>query len=204
MVTWKRSSTPEACERKAMSATGLGERQHRKTRNSKALNVADLNTNKLTYARRAFLLYFLSQVGYSEDGELVRTGEDEHERHEQEKKLKEYVGSNQVKNLIRLIQVLSVIRPSTATWVKGSASVDPSTNKSMEDGKYTKFEVCMLIAVTLLVTTHIVAALRKLTRIYMSLSSVGMVKVHSRSKNRVYHKESCRYVQGTPGQGRFL
>ena len=57
-----------------------------------ALNVADLNTKKLTYARRAFLLYHLSQVEYSEGGEIVHTGEDEYERHEQEKKLKEYVG----------------------------------------------------------------------------------------------------------------
>ena len=30
-----------------------------------ALNVADLNTKKLTFARRAFLLYFLSQVELS-------------------------------------------------------------------------------------------------------------------------------------------
>ena len=70
-----------------------------------ASNVADLNTKKLTYARRAFLMYFLSQVEYSEDGEIARTGENEYEKHEQEKKLKEYVGSNHVKDLTRLIQM---------------------------------------------------------------------------------------------------
>ena len=35
-----------------------------------ALNVADLNTKKLTYARKAFLMYFLSQVEHSE-GEIT-------------------------------------------------------------------------------------------------------------------------------------
>ena len=55
------------------------------------LNVADLNTEKLTYARRAFLMYFLSQVEYSEGEEITHTGVDEYERYEQEKKLKEYV-----------------------------------------------------------------------------------------------------------------
>ena len=50
------------------------------------LNVADLNTKKLTYARRAFLMYFLSQVEYSEGGEITRTRVDEYEKYEQEKK----------------------------------------------------------------------------------------------------------------------
>ena len=85
-----------------------------------ALNVADLNTKKLSYARRAFLLYHLSQVKYFEGEEIVRTGEDEYDKYEQEKRLKECVGGNQVKTLIRLIQVFSVIRPSTASWIKGS------------------------------------------------------------------------------------
>ena len=78
-----------------------------------ALNVADLNTKKLTYARKAFLMYFLSQVEHSE-GEITHTGVDEYEGHEQEKKLKEYVGRNQVKDLTRLIQVFSVVKPVTA------------------------------------------------------------------------------------------
>ena len=48
-----------------------------------ALSVADLNTKKLSYARRAFLLCHLSQIEYSEDGEIVHTGEDEYEKYEQ-------------------------------------------------------------------------------------------------------------------------
>ena len=132
-----------------------------------ALNVADLNTKKLTYARRAFLLYHLSQVEYSEGGVFVHTGEDEYERHKQEKKLKEYVGNNQVKNLIRLIQVFSVIRPSTAVWIKGSAetveaSVDNGIMEGMDaEGKFTKFEVIMLIAVILLIAPHVLKHLRE-------------------------------------------
>ena len=54
-------------------------------------------------------MYFLSQVEYSEGEEITHTGVDEYERYEQEKKLKEYVSSGQVKDLIRLIQVFSVI-----------------------------------------------------------------------------------------------
>ena len=40
-------------------------------------------------------MYFLSQVEYSEGGEITHTGVDEYEGHEQEKKLKEYVGTHQ-------------------------------------------------------------------------------------------------------------
>eukprot|EP00439_Symbiodinium_sp_Y106_P074681 s5040_g14.t1 len=140
---------------------------------------------------------------------MVRTGEDEYERHEQEKKLKEYVGNNQVKNLIRLIQVLSVIRPSTAVWIKGSAeaveAVEASVGSGIMEGmdtgrKFTVFEVVMLIAVILLIAPHVLEALKKLGKIYARMSAVGMVKVHSGSRS---HKESCRYVQGTPRTGTF-
>eukprot|EP00439_Symbiodinium_sp_Y106_P043194 s4331_g5.t1 len=146
-----------------------------------ALNVADLNTKKLTYAWRAFLLYHLSQVEYSEGEEIVRTGEDEYERHEQEKKLKEYVGNNQVKNLIRLIQVFSVIRPSTAVWIKASAeaveaveaSVDNGIMEGMDAGrKFTMFEVAMLIAVILLIAPHVLEAVKKLGKIYARMSAI--------------------------------
>ena len=110
-----------------------------------------------------------------------------------------------MKNLIRLIQVFSVIRPSTAAaWIKGSAETveapaNQGTNGIMEgmdaEGKFTKFEVVMLIAVLLLIAPHALNAVKKLGRIYARISAVGMVKVHSGSRNKVYHKESCRYVQ---------
>ena len=97
------------------------------------LNVADLNTKKLTYSRRAFLMYFLSQVEYSEGEEITHTGVDEYEKYEQEKKLKEYVNSGQVKDLIRLIQVFSVIKPATAVWIKeeGLYSQQPGSTDAM-------------------------------------------------------------------------
>ena len=170
-----------------------------------ALNVADLNTKKLTYARRAFLMYFLSQVEYSEGGEVTYTGVDEYERHEQEKKLKAYVDSNQVKDLIRLIQVFSVIKPVTAAWTKESCSnPEPLSTDAMEEAKYSRFEVSMLVMVVLLVLPQAWAVVQKIRRVWNTLAVVGKAKIHSRSRNRVFHRESCRYVQGEPRNGSFL
>ena len=96
-----------------------------------------------------------------------------------------------------------MIRPSTAAWIKGSAeTVEASVNNGImegmdAEGKFTKFEVVMLIA------PHVLNAVKKLGRIYARISAVGMVNVHSGSRNKVYHKESCRYVQGTPRTGAF-
>ena len=76
-----------------MSATGLGSRKrnHKLGTVKTALNVADLNTKKLTYARSAFVLHFFSQVEYSEDGELAHTGEGDYKNPEQEERLKDHV-----------------------------------------------------------------------------------------------------------------
>ena len=171
-----------------------------------ALNVADLNTKKLSYARRAFLLYHLSQVEYSEGEEIVRTGEDEYEKYEQEKKLKEYVGSNQVKNLIRLIQVFSVIRPSTASWIKGSPVAVETGGASGSSHTMEGLDItCILlvIAVAVLIVPRILEAWRRITNLIARMSTVGMVKIHSGSRNKVFHKETCRYVQGQPRTGMF-
>ena len=118
------------------------------------LNVADLNTKKLTYARRAFLMYFLSEAEYSEGGEITHN---EYERYEREKKLKEYVNSNQVKDLVRLIQVFSVIKPATAVWIKEEESYaqQPESTAAMEEAKYSRTEVAMLVTVLLLVIPYI-------------------------------------------------
>ena len=121
------------------------------------LNVADLNTKKLTYARRAFLMYFLSQVEYSEGEDIVQTGVDEYERYEQEKKLKEYVSSGQVKDLIRLIQVFSVIKPVTAAvWIKEEDlhSQYSESADAMEEVKYSRSEVMMLLTLLVLVIPY--------------------------------------------------
>ena len=42
------------------------------------------------------------------------------------------------------------------------------------EGKFTKFEVRMLVSLILLIAPHVLNAVKKLGRIYMSLSSVGM------------------------------
>ena len=171
------------------------------------LNVADLNTKKLTYARRAFLMYFLSQVEYSEGEDIVHTGVDEYERYEQEKKLKEYVSSGQVKDLIRLIQVFSVIKPVTAAvWIK-EEDLDTQYSRStdaMEEVKYSRSEVMMLLTLLVLVIPYIWMAMRKVYSEWMRISMLGKVRINSSSKNFIYHRTSCRYVQGKARHGYFI
>ena len=170
------------------------------------LNVADLNTKKLTYARRAFLMYFLSQVEYSEGGEITHTGVDEYERYEQEKKLKEYVNSNQVKDLIRLIQVFSVIKPATAVWIKGEElyAQQPESTTAMQESKYSRTEVAMLVTVLLLVIPYVWNVARRIHKEWNRLMMVGKVRINSRSRNHVFHRTTCRYVQGEPRNGYFI
>ena len=171
------------------------------------LNVADLNTKKLTYARRAFLMYFLSQVEYSEGEDIVHTGVDEYERYEQEKKLKEYVSSGQVKDLIRLIQVFSVIKPVTAAvWIKEEdlhSQYSGSVN-AMEEVKYSRSEVMMLLTLLVLVIPYIWMAMRKVYSEWTRISMIGKVRINSSSKNFIFHRTSCRYVQGKARHGYFI
>ena len=171
------------------------------------LNVADLNTKKLTYARRAFLMYFLSQVEYSEGEEIIHTGVDEYERYEQEKKLKEYVSSGQVKDLIRLIQVFSVIKPvTTAIWTKDEDlhSQYSGSTDAMEEVKYSRSEVMMLMTLLVLVIPYIWMAVRKVYSEWTRISMIGMVRINSSSKNYIFHRTTCRYVQGKARNGYFI
>ena len=170
------------------------------------LNVADLNTKKLTYARRAFLMYFLSQVEYSEGGEITHTGVDEYEKYEQEKKLKEYVNSSQVKDLIRLIQVFSVIKPATAVWIKGEESYaqQPESTAAMEEAKYSRTEVAMLVTVLLVVIPYVWNVARRTHKEWTRLMMVGKVRINSSSRNYIFHRTTCRYVQGEARNGYFI
>ena len=170
------------------------------------LNVADLNTKKLTYARRAFLMYFLSQVEYSEGGEITHTGVDEYERYEQEKKLKEYVSSGQVKDLIRLIQVFSVIKPATAVWIKeeGLYGQQPGSTDAMEEAKYSRTEVAMIVTVLLLVIPYVLMVAKRIHQEWIRLTMVGKVRINSSSKNYIFHRMSCRYVQGEARNGYLI
>ena len=68
-----------------------------------------------------------------------------------------------MKDLIRLNQVNSVVHPSTAVWIVGSSEslgtfVDQGISGNMEgsngEGRFTRFEVVMLIAVILLIVPH--------------------------------------------------
>ena len=71
----------------------------------------------------------------------------------------------------------------------------------MEDAKYLKFEVSMLVMVVLLVPPHVRTVVHKIRSVW---TAIGMVKIHSQSRNRVFHKESCGYVQGVPRRESFL
>ena len=171
------------------------------------LNVADLNTKKLTYARRAFLMYFLSQVEYTEGEDIVYTGVDEYERYEQEKKLKEYVSSGQVKDLIRLIQVFSVIKPVTAAvWIKEEdlQSQYSGSVEAMEEVKCSRSEVMMLMTLLVLAIPYIVMAVRKVYSEWTRINMIGKVRINSSSKNYIFHRPSCRYVQGHARHGHWI
>ena len=171
------------------------------------LNVADLNTKKLTYARRAFLMYFLSQVEHSEGEDIVHTGVDEYERYEQEKKLKEYVSSGQVKDLVRLIQVFSVIKPVTAAvWPKEEdlGRQNSESTSAMEEVKYTRSEVMMLMTLLVLLVPYIWMLMRKVYAEWERISMLGKVRINSSSKNFIYQKTSCRFVQGKARHGYFI
>ena len=171
------------------------------------LNVADLNTKKLTYARRAFLMYFLSQVEYTEGEDIVYTGVDEYERYEQEKKLKEYVSSGQVKDLIRLIQVFSVIKPVTAAvWIKEEdlQSQHSGSVEAIEEVKYSRSEVMMLMTLLVLAIPYIVMAVRKVYSEWTRINMIGKVRINSSSKNYIFHRPSCRYVQGHARHGHWI
>ena len=171
------------------------------------LNGADLNTKKLTYARRAFLMYFLSQVEYTEGEDIVHTGVDEYERYEQEKKLKEYVSSGQVKDLIRLNQVFSVIKPVTAAvWIKEEdlQSQYSGSVEAMEEVKYSRSEVMMLMTLLVLAIPYIVMAVRKVYSEWTRINMIGKVRINSSSKNYIFHRPSCRYVQGHARHGHWI
>ena len=151
-------------------------------------------------------MYFLSQVEYSEGGEITHTGVDEYERYEQEKKLKEYVSSGQVKDLIRLIQVFSVIKPATAVWIKeeGLYAQQPGRTDAMEEAKYSRAEVAMLVTVLLLVIPYVWIAVRRIHKEWARITMIGKVRINSTRKNYIFHRTTCRYVQGKARSGYFI
>ena len=139
-------------------------------------------------------MYFLSQVEYSEGEEITHTGVDEYERYEQEK------------NLIRLIQVFSVIKPATAVWIKeeGLYSQQPGSTDAMEEAKYSRSEVAMLVTVLLLVIPYVWIAVKRIHKEWTRITMIGKVRINSSSKNYIFHRTTCRYVQGKARNGYFI
>ncbi|CAE7887439.1 SBE2.1, partial [Symbiodinium sp. KB8] len=95
--------------------------------------------------------------------------------HEQEKKLKEYVNSNQVKDLIRLIQVFSVIKPATAVWIESEdCGIQESVSTdAMESTKYTRTEVAMIVMVLLLLIPYAWNVARRIHQEWSRLTMMG-------------------------------
>ena len=67
---------------------------------SESYSIAEMYALSGTCSEAILIGRFLSQVEHSEGEEITHTGADEYERYEQERKLKEYVSSGQVKDLI--------------------------------------------------------------------------------------------------------
>ncbi|CAE7408206.1 unnamed protein product, partial [Symbiodinium sp. CCMP2456] len=146
-------------------------------------------------------------VEYSEGEELERTGADEYEKHQQEKKLKEYVSSGQVKDLIRLIQVFSVITPAASFWIEQEEvypQQSPEGTEAMDDGKYSRNEVAMVVTVLLLIIPYVWMIGRKVHSEWTRIMLVGKVRINSSSRNYIFHRTTCSYVQGTARNGYFI
>ena len=105
-----------------------------------------------------------------------------------------------MKDLIRLIQVFSVIKPVTAAvWTKEEDlhSQYSGSTDAMEEVKYSRSEVMMLLTLLVLVIPYIWME-------WMRISMLGKVRINSSSKNYIYHRTSCRYVQGKARHGYFI
>ena len=73
-----------------------------------------------------------------------------------------------------------MIKPATAVWTDGEAcsAQKSSSTDAMEDAKYSKFEVSMLVMMVLLVLPHVWTVVQKIRRVWANLVAVGMVYVN--------------------------
>ncbi|CAE7843483.1 unnamed protein product [Symbiodinium microadriaticum] len=65
----------------------------------------------------------------------------------------------------------------------------------MEEVKYSRSEVMMLVTLLVLVIPYIWMAVRKVYSEWTRISMLGMVRINSSSKNYIFHRTSCRYDQ---------
>ena len=116
------------------------------------------------------------------------------------------MNSSQVKDLIRLIQVFSVIKPATAVWIKEEEvyTQQPESTAAMEEAKYSKSEVAMLVTVLLLVIPYVWTVAKRIHKEWTRLMMIGKVRINSSSRNYIFHRTTCRYVQGEARNGYYL
>ena len=62
----------------------------------------------------------------------------------------------------------------------------------------------MLLTLLVLVIPYIWMALRKIHSEWTRVSMIGKVRINSSSKNFIFHRTSCRYVQGKARHGYFI
>ncbi|CAE7936749.1 CARNS1, partial [Symbiodinium sp. KB8] len=74
----------------------------------------------------------------------------------------------------------------------------------MEEVKYSRSEVMMLMTLLVLVIPYIWMAARKVYSEWTRISMIGMVRINSSSKNYIFHRTTCRYVQGEARNGYFI
>ncbi|OLP76286.1 hypothetical protein AK812_SmicGene43799 [Symbiodinium microadriaticum] len=106
-------------------------------------------------------------------------------RYEQEKKLKEYVSSGQVKE-------------------EGAYSQQPGSTDAVEEAKYSSTEVAMVVTVLLLVIPYVWMAVKRIHSEWTRIMMIGTVGINSSSKNYIFHRTTCRYVQGKARNGYFI
>ncbi|CAE7636561.1 secG [Symbiodinium sp. KB8] len=74
----------------------------------------------------------------------------------------------------------------------------------MEEAKYSRTEVAMIVTVLLLVIPYVLMVAKRIHQEWIRLTMVGKVRINSSSKNYIFHRMSCRYVQGEARNGYLI
>ena len=74
----------------------------------------------------------------------------------------------------------------------------------MDDGKYSRNEVAMVVTVLLLIIPYVWMFGKKVYSEWTRISLIGKVRINSSSKNYIFHRTTCSYVQGKARNGYFI
>ena len=95
---------------------------------------------------------------------------------------------------------------TAAVWIKDEDLQSQYSGRveAMEEVKYSRSEVMMLLTLLVLVIPYIWMGMRKIYSEWTRISMIGKVRINSSSKNYIFHRTSCRYVQGKARHGYFI